>query len=104
MKGGLVVNIRNYKGKNLIAWLWYKKNFEDPNGGRENKRCYVYPRFLVKNNTIETVDPNDFPDRGSLEVFIQGGETVEDIYERVGSLVSIRLNEEPSLNNLKTAP
>lgn len=98
-KGGLAVNIRNYKGKNLIAWLWYKENFEDPYGGRENKRCYVYPRFLLKNNTIETVDPDDFPDRGSIEVFIQGGETVEDLYDRVGSLVNIKLNEEPSINN-----
>ena len=99
-KGGLVVNIRNYKGKNLIAYLWYKENFEDSNGEKkENTRCYVHPRYLIKNNICELVDPNDFPDRGGIEVFIMGGETVEDLYERVGSLVSIKINEEPLPNS-----
>lgn len=91
------MNIKHYVGKNILAWLAYRENYEDPYGGINN-RCYVYPRVLLGTNSNELIDPKDFPQRGSIEIRIQGGDTAEDLYRDVGALVSVRINSEPSIN------
>lgn len=91
------MNIKHYVGKNILAWLTYRENYEDPYGGINN-RCYVYPRVLLGTNSNELIDSKDFPQRGSIEIRIQGGDTAEDLYRDVGALVSIRINSEPSIN------
>ena len=39
-----------------------------------------------------------FPLLVELRVFIQGGDSAEDIYSKLGSLVNIRINDEPTQN------
>ena len=88
------MNITDYKGKNILAWLFFNENYEDPNGG-VNKVCYVYPRVLMKDSSYDLISSNDFPTVGRIEVRIQGGESAEDVYSRLGSLVKIRINKTP---------
>lgn len=87
------MDFRQYMGKNILAWLSYNENYEDPYG-RLNTVCYVYPRILAKGNTYDLIDSNDFPKVGRIEVRIQGGDSSEDVFLRFGSLVSIRINRE----------
>lgn len=91
------MEFKQYMGKNILAWLSYNENYEDPYGG-VNKVCYVYPRVLTKGSTYDLIDPIDFPEYGRIEVRIQGDDSAEDVYRRVGSLVSIRINKEPYQN------
>ena len=88
---------QKYIGKNILAWLSYYEDFGGQNGGT-NKRCHVYPRFLMKGNTYEPIDSKDFPTRGSIEIRIQGSESAEELYKRVGALVSVKINGTPSEN------
>ncbi len=83
------MDFRQYMGKNIIAWLSYNENFEPFSG--VNRICYVYPRVLVKGNAYDLIDPNDFPELGRIEVRIQGGDSAEDVYSKVGSVVSIQV-------------
>ena len=80
-----------YKGKRIIAWLFYNENYED-SYGRANKVCYVYPRFLETSNGYEPIDSKDFPKYGRIEVRVQGDDVAEDVYLRYGPLVSIKIN------------
>ena len=41
------MDFKQYRGKNILAWLSYNANYEDPYGG-VNRVCYVYPRVLMK--------------------------------------------------------
>ena len=91
------MDFKQYMGKNIIAWLSYNPNYDDPNGGI-NTRCYVYPRILAKGADYEPIDANDFPQFGRIEVRIQGGDSAEDIFKRFGPLVCIRINSEPYPN------
>lgn len=91
------MNFRHYIGKNILAWLSYNENYEDPYGG-VNRVCYVYPRILTKGSTYDLIDSNDFPKYGRIEVRIQGDDSAEDVYLRFGSLVSIRINKESYAN------
>lgn len=87
------MDFRQYVGKNIIAWLFYNENYEDAYGG-VNKVCYVYPRILTKGSTYDLIDSNDFPKFGRIEVRVQGDDSAEDVHQRVGSLVSIRINKD----------
>ena len=49
----------------------------------------------MSGDNYELIDANDFPTLGRIEVFIQGGDSAEDIYSKLGSLVNIRINDEP---------
>lgn len=91
------MDFKQYKGKDILAWLFYNENYEDPNGGI-NKVCYVYPRILMRGGNYDLVDRKDFPKVGRIEVRIQGGESAEDVYSRFGSLVNIRINGAPHEN------
>ena len=83
------MDFKQYKGKNILAWLWY--NAYSPYGDA-NIVCYVYPRILMKGADYDLIDSDDFPKFGGIEVRIQGGESAEDVYSRFGSLVNIRIN------------
>ena len=52
----------------------------------------------MSGDNYELIDANDFPTLGRIEVFIQGGDSAEDIYSKLGSLVNIRINDEPTQN------
>lgn len=91
------MDFKQYRGKNILAWLSYNANYEDPHGG-VNRVCYVYPRVLIKGINYDIVDSNDFPKFGRIEVRIQGGDSAEDVYSNFGPLVSIKINGEPYLN------
>lgn len=95
------MDFKQYMGKDILAWLFYKENQEDPNGGINN-RCYVYPRFIHNGITYENIDPTDFPQRGSIEIRIQGGESAEDLYGRVGSFVKLKINGDAHMNPVAT--
>ena len=81
------MDFKQYKGKNILAWLFYNANYEDPYGG-VNRVCYVYPRVLLKGTDYDLVDSADFPKFGRIEVRIQGGDSAEDVYSDFGSLVN----------------
>lgn len=91
------MDFKQYMGKNILAWLSYNENYEDPYGG-VNRVCYVYPRILTKGNTYDLIDSNDFPKYGRIEVRVQGDDSAEDVYLRFGSLVSIRINKDSYAN------
>ena len=92
------MDFKQYKGKNILAWLYYNSNYTANNDDSEdviNKRCYVYPRVLMKGFNCNLIDPVDFPRYGRIEVRVQGDDSAENIYSRFGSLVSIRINGDP---------
>ena len=91
------MDFKQYKEKNILAWLFYNANYEDPYGG-VNRVCYVYPRVLMKGTDYDLVDRADFPKVGRIEVRIQGGDSAEDVYSAFGSLVNIRINDDPYTN------
>ena len=91
------MDFKQYKGKNILAWLSYNPSYEDPYGG-VNRVCYVYPRVLMKGTDYDLVDSADFPKFGRIEVRIQGGDSAEDVYSDFGSLVNIRINGDSSPN------
>lgn len=57
------MDFKQYKGKNILAWLFFNANYEDPYGG-VNRVCYVYPRVLMKGTDYDLVDSADFPKLG----------------------------------------
>lgn len=87
------MNFKEYIGKNIIAWLHYNEYYEGSYGG-VNRVCYVYPRIMVKGNLYDLVDAHDFPQYGGIEVRIQGEDSAEDVHQRFGSLVTIRINRD----------
>lgn len=90
------MDFKQYRGKNILAWLSYNANYEDLHGGINN-RCYVYPRVMNGAN-YDPIDSTDFPKLGRIEVRIQGGDSADDVYSNFGSLVNIRINGDPYLN------
>ena len=90
------MDFKEYKGKNILAWLSYNANYEDPHGGINN-RCYVYPRVMNDVN-YDPIDSTDFPKFGRIEVRIQGGDSADDVCSNFGSLVNIRINGDPYPN------
>lgn len=92
------MEFKQYRGKNILAWLFYNAGYEDSYGG-VNRVCYVYPRVLIKGDKYDPIDSKtDFPKFGRIEVRIQGGESADEVYSNFGSLVNIRINGEPYLN------
>lgn len=91
------MDFKQYKGKNILAWLWFDPDYYNPDKG--NTVCYVYPRVLVNKFHYELIDPADFPKHGSIRVNINGGDTAEDLYERFGSFVSLKINEDDPYPN-----
>lgn len=91
------MDIKQYKGKNILAWLSYNANYYETYG--VNRVCYVYPRVLMKGDNYDLVDPTEFPKFGRIEVRIQGGDSAEDVYSSFGSLVNIRINGDLSPNS-----
>lgn len=89
------MDFKQYKGKNILAWLWYNADFRY---GDTNIVCYVYPRILMKGADYDLIDSDDFPKFGRIEVRIQGGESAEDVYSRFGALVNIRINGDADPN------
>ena len=85
------MDLKQYKGKNILAWLFYNTNYEESYGS-VNRVCYVYPRVLMKGIDYDLVDSADFPKFGRIEVRIQGGDSAEEVYSNFGSLVNIRIN------------
>lgn len=87
------MDFKQYRGKNILAWLWFDSNYYNPDKG--NTVCYVYPRVLSSKDHFDLIDSEDFPKHGSIKVNLNSGEIAEDIYERFGPLVSIRINGDP---------
>lgn len=81
----------------MLAWLSYNPYYYDTYGS-VNKVCYVYPRFFL-DSTNAPIDSNDFPNYGGIEVRIQGNDSADDIYNKFGSLVSIKINDNHSYPN-----
>lgn len=90
------MDFKQYRGKNILAWLSYNANYEDYYGGINN-RCYVYPR-VMNGADYQPIDSADFPKLGRIEVRIQGGDTADDVYSNFGPLVNIRINGDPYPN------
>lgn len=86
------MDFNQYKGKNILAWLWFDPEYYNPD--KDNTVCYVYPRVLVNKETSDLINPADFPKYGAIRVNINGGETAEDIFNRFGSFVSLKINED----------
>lgn len=83
-----------YLNRQLICWLSYNPYFED--NGTENRVIYLYPRYIVNNGKFEWVDSEvDFPTVGRMAVRVYGKETAIDLYQRLGPLVSVRINTDP---------
>lgn len=84
-----------YKDKSIIAWLSYNQLYHTT----QNKICYVHPEFIVRDKNFTPIDPEDFPHHGSIEVKLQGTWTVDEVLKRTGgSLVKIRINNDPNYN------
>lgn len=90
------MEFKYYKGKTILAWLWFNREYRNPkNPAKPNTVCYVYPRVvLVDKETVRPIDPKDFPQYGAIRVNIQGDETAEDIADRFGSFVCLKINQE----------
>lgn len=86
------MDFRQYIGKPILAWLWYDPEYYNPD--KANTVCYIYPRILVNKTNCDPIDPQDFPKHGGIRVNIYGGDSAEDIYEKFGSLVSIKINKD----------
>jgi hypothetical protein len=86
------MDFKQYKGKNILAWLWFDPEYYNPD--KDNTVCYVYPRVLVNKESVDLINPEDFPKHGAIRVNIYGGETAEDIFNRFGSFVSLKINED----------
>ena len=83
-----------YLNRQLICWLSYNPYFED--NGTENRVIYLYPRYIVNNGKFEWIDSKiDFPTIGRMAVRLYGKETAIDLYQRLGPLVSVRINTDP---------
>ena len=83
-----------YLNRQLICWLSYNPYFDD--NGTENRVIYLYPRYIVNNGKFEWVDSEvDFPTVGRMAVRVYGKETAIDLYQRLGPLVSVRINTDP---------
>lgn len=91
------MDFKQYKRKNILAWLTYNENYEEFRGGI-NRVCYVYPRVLIKGDNYDLVDSTDFPECGSIAVRISGDDSAEDVYSSFGSLVNIKINGDPYIN------
>lgn len=95
------MDFKEYKGKNILAWLSYNPTYEstDIDDNKINNVCYVYPRVLKNNDKYDLFNSKeDFPTLGRIEVYIKDGSTAEDIYEKFGPLVNIKINTEPLYN------
>ncbi len=91
------MNISEYKEKNIIGWLYYNKDFNSEFGF--NTVCYVYPRIICSENSkTEYINPEDFPTVGRIEVRLPTTTTAEEVFERFGNLVEIRINADPIPN------
>lgn len=88
--------LNKYFGKDLVATICFNRNF----GYEENSLIYVYPYYMITKDGLERVDSDYFPTRGSFEVRLSGGVTVQSILEQYGEIVTVRINSEPT-NNLR---
>lgn len=90
------MSLTQYLGKTIIAWLFYNPDYEGYGDDRENKRCYVYPRFICeRDGTYTAIDAQyEFPNRGRIEVRIAKGQTAKDVWAQFGSLVFIQINQD----------
>lgn len=86
------MEFRKYFKKDIIARLHYNPNFDDNSYNNQNTRCYVYPLFLNENGNYSSIEPEDFPTQGRIEVRIQNSESAEDVFNRLKSLVRIKIN------------
>ncbi len=91
------MDFKQYKRKNILAWLTYNENYEEFRGGI-NRVCYVYPRVLIKGDNYDLVDSTDFPKLGSIAVRVSGDDSAEDVYSSFGPLVNIKINGDPYIN------
>ena len=84
------MELREYRGKKIIGWWTYNINRELS----DNRRLYVYPRFIKKNDEYEEIPENDFGQYGSIEVALPQDDTVEDFLKRVSDcrLLDITIN------------
>lgn len=85
------MDFKQYKGKKILAWLDYYAYYT----GDVNRVCRVYPRVLITGVDYDLIDSSDFPELGCIKVDIRGGDRAEEVYSRLGSLVTIRINSEP---------
>lgn len=86
------MDFRQYIGKTILAWLWYDPEYYNP--GKANTVCYIYPRILVNKTSCDLIDSQDFPQYGGIRIYINGGDSAEDIHKKFGSLVSIKINKD----------
>lgn len=89
------MDFRQYIGKQILAWLWYDPDYRNPEyPDKDNTVCYVYPRVVFNKGAFKLIDPEDFPKRGAIRVNIYGGESAEDVFARLGSFVSLKINSD----------
>jgi Chromosome segregation ATPases len=92
------MDIQDYVGKRIIAWHYFNDNYSGLYG--ENKRCYVYPRYIQNlKGKWDKINPEDFPELGRIDVKIAGDTTADEIYNQKGEVVIIQMNTCPIENN-----
>ena len=90
------MDIQNYHKQQIIAWLTYNPYFESRLDNSDNRVCYIYPRFLFNNGRYIPIDnKQDFPQVGRIAVRIHGQINAEEVYNRLGPIVSCRINTIP---------
>lgn len=93
------MDIQNYHKQQIIAWLTYNPYFESRLDNSDNRVCYIYPRFLFNNGRYIPIDnKQDFPQVGRIAVRIHGQINAEEVYNRLGPIVSCRINTIPIAN------
>ena len=87
-----------FLNRQLLCWLSYDPYFKD-SIGTGNRVCYLYPRYIVNHGKFEWIDSQlNFPTFGRIAVRLNGQETAEQLYQRLGPVVSARINTDPQAN------
>jgi len=86
----------DYYSKKIIAFLGFNPRATPMSESGEdavNNRCYVYPRYYqTENGTWATVDPDDFPTVGRIDVAIQNGQSAGDVVSQLKKVVLVQIN------------
>lgn len=85
---------RLLSGKPMLTWVSYP-------GNDTSTFCFAYPQYIQQGNEFAHINSEIMPDRGTIFVSIQGGNTVRDISGKYGEVVVAMLNvdDEASILN-----
>lgn len=86
--------------RRIIGWLCNNENYT----GIINGRCYVYPEYVQDEEGQWKYIPRTlFPQNGAIEVIMMNSDDSNELINKNGHLVDIRINELPQENNNENA-